>query len=201
MIENIFSSLRRDLIVSKKVIIIGLAIVIGINIIALVVEPNYSTMTIAKAIIISSMILNLWVVNYGFRQEELPSYKYIIAMSDISIEIQILARFILFLIIPMIVLLASLLFNMPFLMYIFAGVLLTSGASLFTYYLLGTQFIGFPFLISFGIVNLVMTSDFQINFSTNQIVLYSLGIYIMIAGFSIICEKLGWNVYSKIPEN
>lgn len=201
MIKKITNCFMRDFIVAKKIILISLAVVLTLNVLIFLVEPDDSINGIAKAIIISSMIMNLWVVSYGFRQEELPGYKYIMRMADISIPIQIVARFILFLILPAMVLLVSLFFNMFILAYVFAGVLLTTGLSVFIVYLLGTKFIAIPFGMSYAIVNLVTTTNsVKINLNFSQIVIFSLLIYLFIALITILCEKLGWNTYSKIPK-
>lgn len=200
MIKKITNCFMRDFIVAKKIILISLAVVLTLNVLIFLVEPDDSINGIAKAIIISSMIMNLWVVSYGFRQEELPGYKYIMRMADISIPIQIVARFILFLILPAMVLLVSLFFNMLILAYVFAGVLLTTGLSVFIVYLLGTKFIAIPFGMSYAIVNIATTSNVQINLNFAQIVGLGLLIYFIIALITISCEKLGWNTYSKIPK-
>lgn len=201
MTKKIINCLRRDLIVAKKVILITLAVAVALNVVIFLLEPDNSVNGIAKAIIISSMIMNLFIISYGFKQEETPGYKYIMRMSAISIPIQIAARFILFLILPAIILLASLLFNMPLLAYVFAGLVITTSLSLFTYYLLGTNFIAFPFGLSYGLIIAITTSNIQINLSYIQIVVFSLLIYLGIAGITIFCEKMGWNTYSKIPKN
>lgn len=198
--KKISKCLKRDFIVSKKIILLSVIIMVVINIIAFVAEKDFSTMTMVKSIIISSMILNLAVINYGFKQEEMPEYKYIIAMSDIPVQMQIIARFILFFIIPFVILLISLLFNMPVLIYVFAGVLLTSGLALFTYYRFGSSLIGIPFLFLFVLAYSLSSSNLEINLSSGEVIGLSLGIYILIIFLTILCEKLGWNTYSKIPK-
>lgn len=179
MFKYYVNSLRINFILTRKIFLL-LLLFFGISFfIQIYLDNDTSISSFTKGLVLSSLILNISLIIFGFKQEEESNFAYISNNFDLSNKHRIIIKYLFFLLLNSLLIIIYFIFNYKILLLAFIINTSLSAILLFIYYKFGVRYLGIVALIISAITIMYLQNLVAIpyNFSTN---LYIVNIYAVI---------------------
>lgn len=198
MIKLYLKSLKKDFILSWKIIsVISIFLLISF-LTQIFIEHDTSITSLIKGIILSLLIFNTVLIIFAFKCEDNQNFTYLSHLFDLNEKQRIITRYLFFFIINSGLLLTYLIFNINFLLLGFFVNIIISSLMLLVYYLLGSTYIVTIILIV-SALTIFFTRIIAIDLSfNNSFIIFMLIIGILIYLVSLLISLTFSNLKRKV---